>query len=85
MAAFRGVMPTGGYSLKVSAVRVGDGSVEVVAELKDPPPGSMVSQALTCPYSVVSISRGELGISGRASFVLTDEGGRRLAEAETSL
>lgn len=85
VAVFRGTKPTGGYSVRVSSVRVKAGSVELTVEMRDPPPGSMVTQALTSPYSLVTVPRPEIGLTGEVVFVLLDAGGERLTETRARL
>lgn len=51
-----GSKPTGGYSVEPNGVTV-DGRVLVVdATIKSPPPGSMVTQALTSPFAVIAVN-----------------------------
>jgi len=85
VGVFQGIKPTGGYSVAVSSVRARGNAVEVAVRLTEPSPGSMVTQAFTSPYQLVRISRSDLGIRGQARFLLLDEAGNRLAEADTSL
>jgi len=57
VAMFLGQRNTGGYSIRITAVR--DTGQEVVVQVKrtSPPPGAMVTMALTQPYDVVTIAK----------------------------
>lgn len=51
-----GSRSTGGWSVEPQSVTVeDDGTAVIVARIKGPPPGSMVTQALTSPYAVVLV------------------------------
>lgn len=51
-----GSRPTGGWSIEPEAVSVeSDGTAVIVAKIKGPPAGAMVTQALTSPYAVVFV------------------------------
>lgn len=51
-----GSRSSGGWSIEPQAVTVEGGDTAViVAKIKGPPPGSMVTQALTSPYAVVLV------------------------------
>ncbi len=53
---FAGTRTTGGWSVEPSAVTMETGGTAViVAKIKGPPAGSMVTQALTSPYAVVFV------------------------------
>lgn len=52
---------TGGYSATVRKVHARqDGSVEVVATLRRPAPGSIVTQVLTHPTLIIQFDRAEI-------------------------
>jgi hypothetical protein len=52
-----GTRTSGGWSVEPAAVSVeSDGTAVVVAKIKGPPAGSMVTQALTSPYAVVHVA-----------------------------
>lgn len=51
-----GMHSSGGWSVEPQSVTVeSDGTAVIVAALKGPPAGSMVTQALTSPYAVVFV------------------------------
>jgi len=53
LCVFRGTMKSGGYGVEIKAVEdIGD-EVLVSCETKDPPPGAMVTMALTQPFHIV--------------------------------
>jgi hypothetical protein len=79
IAAFQGVKPTGGYSIAVTSVREDAGIVNVYVEAVEPMHGSMVSQAFTSPYDIVTVSRADLGLTGEVKFSFWDAAGRHLA------
>lgn len=54
-----GSRPTGGYSVEARGVALEEKTLVVDAEVKGPPPGSMVTQALTSPYAVVAVKTRE--------------------------
>jgi len=52
-----GMKSSGGWSVEPQGVTVeSDGTAVIVATVKGPPAGSMVTQALTSPYAVVFVS-----------------------------
>ncbi len=73
-AFFWGLKPTGGYGLQVLGVTQSGRRAQVVLDLRSPPPGSIVTQALTSPYVLLEIPRVE-------EVVFVDPGGRVLAVA----
>lgn len=76
LAAYWGRKSTGGYALAVESARVVEGDkVEVRLSLEEPPPGAILTQALTHPYVVVAVR----GLDPRGvGFVFEDQGGRDL-------
>lgn len=51
-----GSRSTGGWSIEPQSVTIeGTDTAVIVAKIKGPPPGSMVTQALTSPYAVVLV------------------------------
>ena len=57
VAVFMGQRNTGGYSTRITSVR--DTGQQVIVRVKQtsPPPGAMVTMALTQPYDVVTIAK----------------------------
>lgn len=55
VAVFLGQRPTGGYSVKVVNAVVNGGVLTLVVQVKTPGPGSMVTQALTSPWTMVRV------------------------------
>ncbi len=55
LAVYLGQKPTGGYSVTVREVRLSGSTLIVTAVERRPPPGSIVTQALTHPYHIVQI------------------------------
>ena len=70
-----GEQPTGGYSLAVRSARLEGDRVEVRLRLQEPPPGEMVTDALTYPYAVAVLR--DLDPEGK-TFAFIDDDGRRL-------
>lgn len=54
---YAGQKMTGGFSIKVKKVTEHRGESIVNAEIAGPPPGGMVTQAITHPYVVVAIPK----------------------------
>ena len=75
LAAYWGEKPTGVYSLGARSARLEGDRVTVRLALEEPPPGAIVTQALTYPY-VVAVVRG-LDPTGK-DFLFVDQRGRRL-------
>ncbi|WP_018460632.1 protease complex subunit PrcB family protein [Thermus oshimai] len=73
-AFFWGLKPTGGYGLEVVGVTFSGTTARVVLELKSPPRGAIVTQALTSPYVLLELPRVD-------RVVFADPSGRVLAEA----
>jgi hypothetical protein len=55
LIAALGMRPTGGYRLKIQRIHRHGQTVDVYAEEQTPPPGSLVTQVITYPITVVSI------------------------------
>ena len=51
-----GSKPTGGYSVEPRGVRLEGRTLVVDAEIKSPPPGSIVTQAFTSPFAAIAVS-----------------------------
>lgn len=61
VAIFLGPKPTGGYGLEVRAASLEGGDLYVDVRELAPAPGAMVTQALTSPWLLLRIPRGEVG------------------------
>jgi len=57
LAVFMGQRNSGGYSIRITSVRDTDQEVVVQVKRTSPPPGAMVTMALTQPYDIVTIAR----------------------------
>ena len=55
IAIFAGQRPTGGFAVAVEQVTESASGIEVVYRVTPPPPGSMVSQALTSPFQIIAV------------------------------
>jgi hypothetical protein len=75
LAAYWGQKSTGGYSMAVQSARLEEDWVTVWLALKEPPRGTILTQALTYPYAVAVIR--ELDPRGK-DFSFVDEEGREL-------
>ena len=56
VAIFAGQRPTGGFAVKVEQVVESADGLEVVYRVVGPEPGAIVSQALTSPYEIISVT-----------------------------
>jgi hypothetical protein len=54
---FLGDKPTGGYDMQISRVEHSNDGLTIYYREKTPPPGGMVTQALTQPFHIVRIIR----------------------------
>lgn len=81
VGVFQGVQRTGGYGVSVDRVTARRDVVEIRATFARPGPGAIVTQALTSPFVVVDVPRGELP-QGRVRFVLRDASGAQLGQVE---
>jgi len=75
VAFFWGQKPTGGYGLQLQGTRLVGDTLRVTLRLNSPPPGAIVTQALTSPFVMLEVP----GRFTRVEFV--DAGGRVLASA----
>ncbi len=75
MISYWGEKPTGGYSLAVESARIEGDQVTVRLRLKEPPPGAMVTQALTYPYAAAVVR--DVDLQGK-EFSFVDQDGRKL-------
>jgi len=57
VAVFLGNRNTGGYSIRIRAIKDNGQQVEVQVERLSPPPGGITTQALTQPYEMVVIGK----------------------------
>lgn len=81
LGAFQGAQRTGGFSVNVERVRLEGRRVIVVARFNRPPADAIVTQVLTAPFAVASISRADLP-NGSLRFVLQDQSGATVSEVE---
>ena len=58
IAVFMGTRNTGGYSVKITSVEQ-NGKVTVKVKESSPPPGAIVTTALTSPYHVVVVAKSD--------------------------
>jgi hypothetical protein len=55
VAVFGGERPTGGWSVRVRSIEQRGSSCTVRYEVVGPPPGAVVTQAITHPFAVVKV------------------------------
>lgn len=55
IAIFAGERPTGGFAVAVEQVAESASGIEVVYRVTSPPPGAIVSQALTSPFQIIAV------------------------------
>ncbi len=60
VAVFLGPKPTGGYGLDVAAASIEGGDLYVDVRATSPAPGAITTQALTSPWLVLRIPRGDV-------------------------
>jgi hypothetical protein len=58
LAVFMGTRNTGGYSVKITGIE-SNGKLKVKVKESSPPPGGMVTEALTAPYHVVVVAKSD--------------------------
>jgi hypothetical protein len=58
-----GQRPTGGYSVRVESVAERGGVLEISAVEEAPGPSCLTTQALTQPFVVIAVARGNQGVS----------------------
>ena len=56
---FLGQKGTGGYSVEITRAELDGANLKVFYRERNPPPGAMLTQALTQPYHLVRLSRSE--------------------------
>lgn len=57
IAVFMGMRMSGGYGVKIVKIEEQDKKLVVTVKESGPPPGAMVTMALTSPYHVVAIAK----------------------------
>lgn len=73
---------TGGYSVRIDEVRLAGRKIYVKAHVESPPPGAMVTQAITYPSALIEIQDGlEVG-SYEVKCVLIDKNVEKTFEVE---
>jgi hypothetical protein len=75
LISYWGEKSTGGYSLAVESARLEGDRLTIRLRLEEPPPGAMVTQALTYPYAVAVVR--DVSIQGK-EFSFVDQHGRKL-------
>jgi hypothetical protein len=65
VAIFAGERPTGGWSIRIKSVEQTERTCVVSYEVKGPPRGAIVTQAITHPYAVVQVNGKCEGVTGR--------------------
>jgi hypothetical protein len=61
IAVFMGTRNTGGYSVKITRIE-SNGTLMVWVKQSSPPPGMMVTEALTAPYHAVVVPKSDKAI-----------------------
>jgi len=79
IAAFEGQQQTGGYSIAITRIDRDGDQVIVHATFVEPPAGSFVTEVLTSPAYVVSVSTTDL--AGARIALLIDDAGTERARA----
>ena len=51
-----GQKPTGGFSVTLAGSKIVDGQLELAVRIREPQPGTMVTQALTTPCAVIAVT-----------------------------
>ena len=59
VALFLGQKSTGGYSVEITRAELDGSNLRFYYRERNPPPGAMLTQALTQPYHLVRLSRSE--------------------------
>ena len=72
-----GTRPTGGYGVEPLEISSDGDTVVIKTRMKAPPPGGIVTMALTAPYAVVAVDRPHVT---RVRWL--DEGGNVIAEVK---
>lgn len=63
VAFFLGTRSTGGYSIDVQNVTLEGSEVFIDVEVNAPPPGAITTQALTSPWVMVRVPRGDIDVA----------------------
>ena len=78
VAAFQGQQRTGGYAIRVTAIERRGDQLVVTATFTQPKPDDIVTQALTSPAHIVSITAADA--TGLREAVLIDSSGAQRAK-----
>ena len=62
VAVFAGARPTGGYTVEIIEVVLAERELRVGYRERTPPPGALVTQALTAPFHIVRLPRSDLPV-----------------------
>ena len=65
VAVFLGERRTGGYTVRIENAAAQEGRLVVTYQESPPPPGTMVTQALTSPWALVVVPRSDLPVEVR--------------------
>jgi hypothetical protein len=82
VAVLQGQQPTGGFTVRITSIERSGERLVVHATFTKPLDNAFVTQSLTSPLHVVSISVSDA--SGLRAAVLLDETGAEVARASTS-
>lgn len=58
--AAMGRQRTGGYAIEITSIRPANDRLQISIKRKTPPPGAMVTQALTAPFHIVAVPKSAL-------------------------
>jgi len=57
IAVFAGERTTGGFTVEITAIEHSTGAIRVTYRESEPPPDSLLAQAITQPYHIVTTPR----------------------------
>ncbi len=63
VAVFAGTRPTGGYTVEIIDVVLAERALRVGYRERTPPPGALVTQALTAPFHIIRLPRSDLPVA----------------------
>jgi hypothetical protein len=85
IVAYRGICPTGGYTIEITCVHEAEDGIHVQIETKDPNPDDFVTLAMTNPHDAVVIPRKSIASMRKRAFVFHSEEHSHLATVNQTL
>jgi hypothetical protein len=83
VAIFRGKVGSSSYGIAIQEISTTPGTVQLRVNLTQPAPNQNVSDVITYPYHIVSVSREKLPIAPETTWSVYDSEGKLLVQTKS--